>query len=152
MATVASAMRLHRPTRPISGPSTLPIRALKAISCPMVSSRLRTRVAPAHRITIVVAEFRIWLPRPTRMLNDCARYWVSSALTYFFSHFRRTGRSLPMPLMVSMPPSASIRKDWASVEATNTSRAYSLMRGVTSTVRTMIGITKPISSRVSFTL
>jgi hypothetical protein len=66
IATVASAMRLHRPTRPISGPSTLPIRALKAISWPMVSSRASTRLAPAHRITIVVAEFRIWLARPTR--------------------------------------------------------------------------------------
>jgi hypothetical protein len=86
------------------------------------------------------------------MLNCCARYWVSSALTYFFSHFRRTGRSLPMPLMVSTPPSASIRKAWASVEALNTSRAYCLMCGVARTVSAMIGMTKAIRSRVSLTL
>ena len=29
----------------------------------------------------------------------CARYCTSSALAYFFSHFNRTGRSMPMPLI-----------------------------------------------------
>ena len=101
---------------------------------------------------MVVAAFSSCPARPMPMENDCERYATSSALAYFFSHFRRTGRSMPMPLTVSTPPSASIRNDFASVPAVNDSRAKALIFGVTSTVNARIGTTNAISSSVSFTL
>ncbi|MNL12727.1 hypothetical protein D3C87_1336020 [compost metagenome] len=99
------------------------MKALKAISWPMVSSRSSTSVAPTHSTAMVVAAFRTWLTSPTRMWKDWAWYCFSSALAYLRSQRSRTGRSMPMPFTVSAPPSVSIRYDLASVEAANTSRA-----------------------------
>ncbi len=152
IATEASFSRLHRPTNPINGASTLPIKALKAMSWPMVSSRVSTRSAPTHRTAIVVAALSSCPARPTAMLNDWARYCTSSAFAYFVSHFSRTGRSMPMPLTVSAPLSASIRYDFASVVTLKTSRANFLTFGVTSTVNARIGMTNAMSSKVSLTL
>jgi hypothetical protein len=61
------------------------------------------------------------------------------------------GRSMPMPLTVSAPPSVSIRYALASVDAANLARV-ALTFGVTSTVSAAIGITNAISSSVSLTL
>ena len=110
IATAASFSWLHRPTRPISGASTLPISALNAISWPMrqLAREHQVGAGPEDRHGGGGVQH---LPRQpdARWRTIASGTPRSSALAYFFSHLRRTGRSMPMPLTVSTPPSVSIR-------------------------------------------